>query len=74
MATPRQLTVWRIQYEELNALMVYTREQFMGWSEDLALLELQNPTVECRRYVADIKRKLLSDRGIIKNLPAVAVS
>ena len=55
MATGK-LALWRLQYEELHALMVNTREQFMAWSEDLADLEVQNQTVEFRRCVAEIRR------------------
>ena len=56
MATPGKLALWRLQYEELHALMVNTREQFMAWSEDLADLEVQNETVEFWRCVAEIRR------------------
>ena len=44
----------------------------MSWSEDLALLEVQNQTVEFRRCVAEIKRTLRHYRKTIKKLPAAA--
>jgi hypothetical protein len=49
MATPDQMALWRIQYEELHASMVNKREQFMAWSEEVATVEGQNQTVEFRR-------------------------
>lgn len=72
MPTPGKLALWRLQYEELHALMVNTREQFMAWSEDLGALELQNQTVEFRRCVAEIKRNLQRYRETIKKLPTAA--
>ena len=52
--------------------MVNTREQFIEWSEDLVMLEVQNQTVEFRRCVAEIKRNLQGYRETIKKLPTAA--
>lgn len=41
-ATPDQLRLWRIQYEELHKLMEKSREQFAAWSEEVAMVEGQN--------------------------------
>ena len=72
MATPGKLALWRLQYEELHALIVNTRDQFMAWSEDLAEVEVQNQAVEFRRCVAEIKRNLQHYRETMKKLPAAA--
>ena len=72
MATPGKLALWRLQYEELHALMMNTREQFMAWSEDLAEVEVQNQTVEFRRCLAEIKRNLQHYGETMKKLPTAA--
>jgi len=46
MATPDQLALWRIQYEELHKSMEKSREHFMACSEEVALVEAQNQTAE----------------------------
>jgi hypothetical protein len=72
MATADQLALWRIQYEELYKLMGKSREQFMGWSEEVAMIEGQNQTVEFRRCVAEIKQDLQRYRSIVNKLPKAA--
>ena len=37
--TPDQLALWRRTYEELHESVVKSREQFMAWSEEVALVE-----------------------------------
>jgi hypothetical protein len=72
MATPDQLALWRIQYEELQASIVSKREQFMAWKEELAMLDMENQTVEFRRGVAEIKQDLQRYREVFKQLPTAA--
>ena len=52
--------------------MEKSREQFMAWSEEVAMVEGQNQTVEFRRCVAEIKQDLQRFRAIVKQLPKAA--
>jgi phage shock protein A len=72
MATPDQLRLWRIQYEELHKSMEKSREQFMAWSEEVAMVEGQNQTVDFRRCVAEIKQDIQRYRSIVKKLSKAA--
>lgn len=49
--------------------MEKSREQFMAWSEEVAMVEGQNQTVEFRRCVAEIKQDIQRYQAIAKNLP-----
>ena len=69
MATPDQLALLRRTYEELLESMVKYREQFMAWSEEVALVEAQNQTVEFRDCVFEIKQDLQRYGEVLKKLP-----
>ena len=69
MTNPDQLAIWRRQYEEIHESMIKSREQFMAWSEEVAMIEGENPTVEFRRCVAEIKKDLKRYREIMRQLP-----
>jgi hypothetical protein len=71
MATPDQLAVWRRTYEELHESMVKSREQFMAWSEEVALVEAQNQTMEFRGCVLEIKQDLQRYGEVLKKLPKI---
>jgi hypothetical protein len=72
MATPDQLALWRIQYEELHKSVETKREQFIAWSEELTMVEGRNETVEFRRCVAEIRQDLQRSREIMKKFPEAA--
>jgi hypothetical protein len=71
MATPDQLAVWRRTYEELHESMVKSREQFMAWSEEVALVEAQNQTMEFRGCVLEIKQDLQRYGEVLNKLPKI---
>jgi hypothetical protein len=69
MATPDQLALWRRTYEELHESMVKSREQFMASSEEVALVEAQNQTVEFLGCLLEIKQDLQRYGEVLKKLP-----
>jgi hypothetical protein len=71
MTTPDQLAVWRGQYEEIHESMIKSREQFMAWSEEVAMIDAENQTVEFRRCVAEIKKDLQRYRELMRQLPKI---
>ena len=71
MATQDQLTGWRCELKELHESMMKSREQFMAWSEELAMIEGKIKTEEFRDCVAEIKKDLQLYRDVMKKLPKV---
>jgi hypothetical protein len=71
MTNPNQVAVWRRQYEEIHESMIKIREQFMAWSEEVAMIKAENRTVEFRRCVAEIKKDLQRYREVMRQLPEV---
>ena len=71
MATPEQLAVWRRQYQEIHDSLGKISEQFTAWSEELALIEGENQSVEFRRCVLEIKIDLQDYREVMAQLPKV---
>jgi hypothetical protein len=69
MTSPDHLAIWRRQYEEIHESMIKSREQFMAWSEEIAMIIGENQTVEFRRCVAQIKKDLQRYREVMKQLP-----
>jgi hypothetical protein len=71
MAAPDQLAVWRRQYQEIHELMEKNREQFIAWSEEVAMIEGENQTGEFRRCVVEIKTDLQHYHEVMAQLPNV---
>ena len=71
MTTPDQMAVWRRQYEEIHESMIKSREQFIAWSEEVAMIKGENQTVEFRRCVAEIKKELQRYREVMRRLPKI---
>jgi hypothetical protein len=71
MATPDQLAAWRRHYQEIHELMEKNREQFIAWSEELAMIEGENQTGEFRHCVFEIITDLQHYHAVMAQLPNV---
>jgi hypothetical protein len=69
MATPDELALWRRHFQELYESLINSREHFMAWSEELAMVEGENQTVDSQHCVDEIKTHLQRYREVMQQLP-----
>ena len=71
MVNVDELAGWRREFQDLYELMDKSCEQFAAWSEEVAMIEGENQSVEFRRGMAEVKKDLRRYREVMRQLPKV---